>query len=193
MIQIGLHSVFPTSILEYNLEEVIDESQIEQLKNLESVCETHDLIRDGISTYAVYQNLLTDAEGFGWLGDILFTCIAKYEKLLNLRKLGITNCWTNITSKGAKVMPHRHEGSVCSGALYVQGAEDSAELMFHSPLKPYRMFDLFDGENEHNTYYHYVKPKPLTLYIFPSWLEHETKMETSTEKRQVISFNTSYV
>jgi uncharacterized protein (TIGR02466 family) len=191
MINIGLHSVFPTSILEFDLSNEFNEDQIQQLKDLEKVSQAHDLIRDGISTYAVYQNLVTE-EGFEWLGDTLYKCIQEYEKLLNLHKLEISNCWTNFTSNGAKVMPHRHEGSVCSGALYIQGADDSAELVFHSPIKQCRMYDLFVSENEFNTYYHYVKPKPYTLYIFPSWLEHETKMETSNATRQVVSFNTIY-
>ena len=81
------------------------------------------------------------------------------------------------------------EGSVVSGAYYPSAPKEAAHLVFHSPISMYRMNDVFEAENDRNTYFNFFPVQESILYIFPSWLQHETEINT-VEDRYVLSFNT---
>lgn len=192
MINASVHRLFPTVVMEFDLSEVLTEENVQTLKDLDKKADFHGLIPEGTSTYATMRSLL-EQEETKFLDEILHSCVNEYCNVMNLQPVAIGNCWTNFTTEGAYVKLHRHEGSVISGALYIQSDFESVDLTMHSPLRPYRMYDLFHEENFDNSYYAHFKPKPLTLYIFPSWIDHETQVEYSKATRQVISFNTKYI
>ena len=54
------------------------------------------------------------------------------------------------------------------------------------------MYDVFSEPNELNDYYHRLPATQGMLYLFPSWAEHETKVNNADE-RWCISFNTDYI
>lgn len=182
-----VHEIFPTVVTEFDL------SNSEAVKDVKSKLdeiqiESHGLVENGKSSYMNKINVLNQ-EKFLDLKNIFQECLDTYSLALGLGELAITNTWYNVMSTGSKTILHRHEGSVCSGAFYPYADADSVDLTFHSPLKPLRMNELFFEQNNFNYYTYSVPAKPNTLYLFPSWLEHETDYNKSNE-RYVISFNT---
>ena len=147
----------------------------------------HLLLEGGTSNY----------DGGGWnmddypdLRELLQKCVNIYAEQMNLSDMFISNSWMNSMTPGSRVKPHRHEGSVISGAYYPKVADGSASLIFHSPISMYRMNDVFKGETDINTYFNYFPAQENVLYLFPSWLTHETEVN-DTEERYVLSFNTT--
>ena len=80
---------------------------------------------------------------------------------------------------------HRHQGSVVSGALYIDLPDNPSPIRFKNPLIPYKMMELY---TEQSNYHQSVEIYEGLLILFPSWLEHETLPQKG--KRTVISFNT---
>lgn len=177
--------LFPTVIMNFDLTAELSNFDF----NLDNfVGDSHYLVENGTSNYNCPNWLATNNQEY--LLNIFQQCVDTYTNRLQLMPCNIVNIWMNNMTVGSRVLAHRHEGSVLSGAFYPKLADNSAALRFNSPLTPYRMNDLFTGENELNTYFHYAQPKEMNLVLFPSWLEHETTVNQS-EYRYVISFNTA--
>lgn len=186
-----IHKLFPTVIAEFDLSNLLNSNNIKnELDRYYSNDTDHSLVEEGFSSYNKIDILNTP--DFSIVKELFQDCVNQYTNALDLVPVNISNSWFNVMEKSSKTGLHRHEGSICSGAFYPFVKDNSSDLKFHSPLKPYRMNELFLSENHLNTYFHYVPAKENTLYIFPSWLEHETDINQS-EKRYVISFNTDRV
>ena len=103
----------------------------------------------------------------------------------------ITDSWHNKMEKGKRVRLHRHEDSVVSGSFYVKTEKNTVPLIFRNPLHPYRMTEIYvDKKSKYSTGGMKFPATPGILYLFPSWLEHETDEEKGD--RCVISLNTKY-
>ena len=185
-----LHNLFPTLVMEFDLS---DEMPVKNLKELidnnESVqAYRHGKIEHGFSSHGCLNHILDESD-FAPLKELFQTCVDQYSNNVGMGDLNIIQSWFNVYLQGGKIGAHRHEGSVCSAAFYPYCEDGSASLQFHSPLKPYRMNEIFEQETEYNTYFWKFPAKQNTLYLFPSWLEHETEINLTNE-RYVISFNT---
>jgi uncharacterized protein (TIGR02466 family) len=117
--------------------------------------------------------------------------IKKYSTMLGTFPIQLANNWFNVMEPGGAVNPHRHEGSIISGAYYVRAPEGSASLHFSSPLKPLRMNEVTQHANDYNEGEHDIPCMEDLLVLFPSWLEHYTN-ENPNDSRTVVSFNTDY-
>jgi len=177
------YNLFPTLVVAYDLTGKIDNKKLVDNYNGKK----HILVDGGTSSYEDGGWNIDDHPG---LRETLQHCVDIYRDKLNLSDMFISNSWMNQMGPGAKVKPHRHEGSVVSGAYYPKTPNGSAHLIFHSPISMYRMNDVFQGETEANTYFNFFPAQENTLYIFPSWLQHETEINT-VEERYVLSFNTA--
>ena len=115
----------------------------------------------------------------------IYDSLNDYTNKNNLVPCDISSSWFNNMDNGGNVKLHRHQGSVISGALYISLPKNPSPLKFKNPLIPYKMMELYTGENNyHDTVDVYEK----LLVLFPSWLEHETLPQDGN--RFVISFNT---
>ena len=182
-----IHKLFPTVIAEFDLSNQMHQLDIKAELDMYYLDNNHSLVDAGVSSYNKINILNTDS--LFYLKQLFQQCVDQYVLALGLADTNISNSWFNVMQKGSKTNLHRHEGSVCSGAFYPFVDSGSTDLKFHNPLKPYRMNDIFVEENHLNSYFHYAPAKANTLYIFPSWLEHETNVNQSNS-RYVISFNT---
>lgn len=128
----------------------------------------HGLVEGGKSSYNFeipileYKNLIS-------IKKIIKNYLSIYRKKYGIYNLTIINSWFNISGPGSKLLPHKHENSILSGAFYVY-AEDVSPLIFSGIRK--------------------VKPYNGLLTIFPSDLIHYTEKEIGN--RITISFNTDY-
>ncbi len=150
-------------IKEYHL----DFLDVNQIKNiLTSIkSDTHGLVGNGISSYNVGMPILEYPELLG-----LKTIILKHLNECSNKPLKLINSWFNTMNVGDRLVIHKHEESILSGAFYVNVGKNSVPLIFRK---------------------HRVKPKNGLLVIFSSELEHYTEEEEET--RTVISFNTDYL
>lgn len=179
--------LFPTPVGAYEIDVDLD---FVYKKITEYTSAPHFLLEDSDSSFGQDSNILQDP----YLADLrlkLLECIKDYTDTTCLQELEITGAWYNQMRKGDKVTLHRHEGSVLSGAFYVRTDENTVPLRFQSPLKPYKMNDLYENFNsQYASSGVQINVQPGNLLLFPSWLEHETDAECG--ERCVISFNTLY-
>jgi len=179
--------LFPTPVGAYEIDVDLD---FVYKKITEYTSAPHFLLEDSDSSFGQDSNILQDSD----LADLrlkLLECIKDYTDTTCLQELEITGAWYNQMRKGDKVTLHRHEGSVISGAFYVKTDENTVPLRFQTPLKPYKMNDLYENFNsQYASSGVQINVQPGSLLLFPSWLEHETDAEKG--ERCVISFNTFY-
>jgi uncharacterized protein (TIGR02466 family) len=184
--------IFPTRI---DIHDLSQEPEWENLKKLiqqsESQLRPHGLVSDAGSSYGTKMTPVLSHFSVKRLRTKIESLIKEMALDMMMPPVQITNSWFNIMGKGQRVKPHRHEVSVISGALYVEAAEGSVGLSFHSPTAPCRMAEMLLGSNDLNENFHTVECKEGQLILFPSWLEHSTEVNDS-ERRVVVSFNTEY-
>lgn len=179
-------SLFPTPVGIYQLDIDLDNiyKKLDKFKT-----GPHGLLDDSKSSYDQDVSILYD-EDFHELHGIIQTCLDDYTNTVQLQPLVVTGSWYNEMERGCKVNLHRHEGSVISGAFYVN-VSNAVPLRFKSPLQPYKMNDLHvRTDSEFSSPGVQFPPESGNLMLFPSWLEHETDNEEG--RRCVISFNTLY-
>ena len=181
---------FPTLFLGFDLRGLYDKDEV--VEGADELVLPHGLLETDVDT---------DGSTFGMTGyledkperrDLMQRCVDAYVDKLKLEPIGIWNSWINKGSPGSRTAPHRHEGSVISGAFYpkiVGHNRNSPPLQLHSPLKPYHMCTIFTEPNEYNTYVQEVPAWEGMLWLFPSWCEHSTAVN-QTQARYCISFNT---
>ena len=106
----------------------------------------------------------------------------------------ISGAWFNILPKGGYTEKHRHESSVISGAFYCQLPEgDFGQFFVVSPLKPYMMCIHNVQPTRYGVYEMDIPIKQDHLYLFPSWLEHGSRVNNTDGERITVSFNTTPV
>ena len=181
--------LFPTTVMSVDMAghpckekalEIIDSNKTD----------SHPLLKQGRSNFQSTGGFLFNPELEELRLDIQ-DAIDKFSAVLGTFPVRLSNNWFNIMEPGGVVHPHRHEGSVISGAYYIRAPEGSSNLYFSSPLKPLRMNEITKISNPLNAGESYVPCNEDMLVLFPSWLEHYTD-ENHNSERTVISFNSDY-
>jgi uncharacterized protein (TIGR02466 family) len=107
-----------------------------------------------------------------------------------LKKLE-ANFWVNINQKNDYNAIHHHgpfSGNALSGVFYVKTPENCGNIRIYDPRNVLTDAPDLKYYNFGNDY-HWFKPKPNLLLIFPSWLHHLVEPNLSEEDRISISFN----
>lgn len=121
-----------------------------------------------------YQELATT---YKRLNVLNFPILKKLKKqitdILDNHKLLLLNNWAQLYNEGDQHNVHKHNDSVYSGIIYMDGLEPSPTFFYDSLFNPYQ---------------HDFKKK--TLIMFPSSVPHEVEALKKNEERLVISFNT---
>jgi hypothetical protein len=151
-------------IEEYNLSFL----NLNTIKNILLKIETssHGLVTKGYSTYNHGMPTLMYPELTG-LKNVIKQYVRLYCNKYEIPPLKFINSWFNISQPGNKLIAHKHEESIISGAFYISG---KTSLIFPDTK---------------------VNPYPGLLVVFSSDLVHYTEEET--EERIIISFNTDYL
>ena len=180
--------LFPTPVSQYDLSFLDLDGIIKILDKFEVA--PHGLLDDSDSSYGLDFTILYDDE-LKFLKEELDICINEYVQRTGLQDIVITGSWYNKMKTGRRLNLHRHEGSVLSGAFYLDVDDNSVPLRMRSPLLPYKMNDMYQRmDNQYASTGGMLKPSKGQLILFPSWIEHETDSEQG--HRCLISFNTFY-
>jgi len=111
-------------------------------------------------------------------------------------ELYITNSWAVKTPTGGFHPAHNHPNSIMSGVLYINvgvelGNFEQGIIFEHEPQILNKFNFLFDkNDTNWNTSRFAVQVNSGDLVMFPSWLKHEVKENTTETTRLVIGFNT---
>ena len=186
-----IHNIFPIPIGEYDFNNHPKMATLlREIKTSSSTLLPHGLISQGVSSHDS-NTFILNSNSLSNLKNDIQKCINNYCSNIKSQSPSLTQSWFNIMGKGGKTSLHSHEGSVLSGALYPLLEKNSCNLIFHFPLKIlYNNFIPLDYKGGYTTTFN-VPIKENYLYLFPSWLEHETKINKS-KNRIVVSFNTKY-
>jgi uncharacterized protein (TIGR02466 family) len=112
--------------------------------------------------------------------------------------LRFANVWININNAGGYNETHTHPGAVMSGVLYVRVPQegDAGHLCFHrNPIEAYAIQSLGIAEDfgradvPHGRATHTYAPREGRLILFPAWISHGVRENSTTEDRISISFN----
>ena len=164
---------------------------ITELETYNSNLRPHSSL-DGNAT-SIYDpacNLLLEPQ-FNTLKLEIDKCIKEFSTVIGyVDDLMIVNSWFSIMNKGSRLRRHNHKASIISGAYHPKCPDGSVGLTFNNPLEPYKMCELYDKDTEYNANECTFPVREGHLILFPSWLEHETKINTTTNERYVMSFNT---
>ena len=189
-----IHNLFPTLITENSLVKKFDKKQLlNEIKNTHN--QQHSLLTKGTSSYSPSTPFLNKVPT---LKSQIEIYIKEYSNIYGLLPLKIHDSWFNIQKKDGKTLRHNHQRSVISGVYYALLEKDTCDIIFHSPLNIYKMHENMESKDHYidNSLYNknnYKFPiKQDYLYIFPSWLEHETEVNKGKD-RITISFNTEYL
>lgn len=179
-------NLFPTPVMLVDMSDLQCKSKLLEIID-NSPTEQHDLVAGGRSSFSTTP-ILFDTQ-LAELNDKIHFHLDEYSRHLGLKRLQITNNWFNIMGEGNKVVRHRHEGSLISGAYYPRAPQGSTKLHFVNPLTPFRMTEIYNYDTPYSAYSQNVECIEDLMVLFPSWLEHYTE-ENTTSNRTVISFNT---
>lgn len=119
---------------------------------------------------------------------------AQYGWCLETHDLKVDEYWANVNHVNDYNMRHDHAPSHLSGVYYVCVPEHSGDIRFFDERK-------IKGATEPNANItttlsrdcYTFHPRPGTLLIFPSWLEHLVGQNKSDSSRISISFNINLV
>lgn len=100
--------------------------------------------------------------------------------------LFIANMWFNVSGKDQYIFPHRHPGSLFSGAYYLE-SHSSHNITFLDTEKTIIEQPLY--QNDLNADTKEFPCTPGTMYIFPSDFVHGVTRQMVDDRKIVISFN----
>ena len=113
---------------------------------------------------------------------------------LETQVVKITSMWSIINNKDAFNEKHHHGNSALSAAYYVKAEQNAGDIVFFDPRQANVFHHPISNKvNNINAQVQSVTPKPGTLVLFPSYLEHKVNTNLSNEDRIVISFNVSLI
>jgi uncharacterized protein (TIGR02466 family) len=109
---------------------------------------------------------------------------------VSFHKIKITEMWSIINKTGASNARHTHPNSFLSAAYYVKAPENCGDIKFYDPRSaPAFRRPKLSKDNILNATEISLIPEDGLLVLFPSWLHHSVKANTSEKERVVISFN----
>lgn len=104
----------------------------------------------------------------------------------------ITNSWVTRSNPGESHHNHHHPNSIISGVLYLQTDEHTGRISFHhnSALKKHFCFS-YDIKNYNifNSDMWSYAPVVGELLLFPSWVNHQVEVNSSSNSRIILGFN----
>ena len=178
-----MYNIFPTQIGTYN---ILFDKDLITLVMKDYKLNPINVLNGSKSSYLTETGtkFLNDKRLNNLLQEI-YLKLDDYTNKCSLVPCDISSSWFNNMDDGGSVSLHRHQGSVISGALYVEVSKDPSPIKFKNPLIPYKMMELYTSDP---SYHHCLNIYEGLLILFPSWLEHETLPQNGI--RSVVSFNT---
>jgi len=102
----------------------------------------------------------------------------------------ITGCWANVSIKGYSHKEHVHPNNFLSGVYYAKAHPGCGPIVFDDPRPQVKvLIPNIKAPNLYNTHNFEIQPKEGDLVLFPSWLPHRVRVNTTDQERVSVSFN----
>ena len=106
----------------------------------------------------------------------------------------MSGLWGMINPPGSRNNVHTHPYNYLSGVYYLKVPPKSGNLVF---LEPKPQAEVLSPPKKKDASIHLAhsvdyEPKENALIFFPSWLQHEVKINNSKEDRVILSFNINW-
>ena len=109
---------------------------------------------------------------------------------LKLQQVNLLNYWVNVNPPGSYNEVHKHSNSLLVGNLYLQVPKNSGDIKFiRNDENDYFTSKYPTSNNPVMSAKQTITPVENEIYIFPGWLHHGVKLNTSTSDRISFSFN----
>ena len=109
---------------------------------------------------------------------------------LKLQQVNLLNYWVNVNPPGSYNEVHKHSNSLLVGNLYLQVPKNSGDIKFiRNDENDYFTSKYETSNNPVMSAKQTITPVENEIYIFPGWLQHGVKLNTSTSDRISFSFN----
>lgn len=102
--------------------------------------------------------------------------------------------WLNLNPPDTHHSRHEHFGCFMGGVIWLSAVDDSGNFVIHDPVgvraqnaSQYRFAKTKNTTYSNDIYF--VYPKPGTMIMFPSWLQHQVESNKTNEDRISIAFN----
>lgn len=100
-------------------------------------------------------------------------------------RVSLTESWMTNTATGQYAHVHDHKGTSISGVVYVQSHPEAGDLFFPHPHHNLAHTDFLTHDPTHLS----IAPTTGTVILFPSWLQHGVRTNTTPHVRISLSFN----
>lgn len=166
------HDIFATPIWGFNLK--AEKFHLpEYVEYINDMCENQESVKkNNYGGWQSHEDLHKEGifrELNKSINDICHMCIADSY---------IQNMWANVNFYKDFNGQHTHDG-LLSGVFHLSVPKNSGNLVLVDPRPLLKSNNTFP-----------IKPEPLALVLFPSWLEHYVEPNLSNEPRISMSFNT---
>ena len=118
--------------------------------------------------------------------------VNEYKDLFCIkRQLNLSNMWININSYKDGNILHNHPDSFISGVFYIKAFKNCGNIQFKqsSNIEYHIPENEIESHNPYNSCWWTLPVVTNTLFIFPSWLEHQVQPNLSKKDRISLSFN----
>ena len=184
--------LFPTLLEEYDLRTAPGLEYFKKHIKDKGKTVGHSLAVNVVSSHGGWDPL--QDEGCIDILNVFHECLRDYNNKIGNYPSIISGAWYNVLPNGGYTGRHRHESSVVSGAFYCQLPEgDFGQFFVVSPLQPYMMCIHNVQPTRYGVYEMDIPIKQDHLYLFPSWLEHGSRVNNTDGERITVSFNTTPV
>jgi uncharacterized protein (TIGR02466 family) len=184
--------LFPTTIFQHKLveSESLNVSLCQEIYAMQAHQPTMD---DGRSNNWQSQDNLHMLTAFAPLTDCVHEAVQQILEFMRYayEAFVITSMWANILRPGEAHAPHMHANNLLSGVYYVKSSDSElSRIYYQDPRGQSGIFVPRIKEYTHENANLWSFPSEEgTMFVFPSWLVHFVKPNTSGEDRISISFN----
>jgi uncharacterized protein (TIGR02466 family) len=187
MKEVGINTIFPTTVCFYDLERPFTPEEIDFFEKSKA------FIRDNEGNKTSVDNYILDTPELSGLKSEIEQAIHHYMFNVMCYKDSvqpyITQSWLNYTTENEYHHKHSHPNSFISGVLYIDADFENDKIYFfndgHKFIKPQ-----INQWNLHNSESWFFNVKTSQTAIFPSHLQHMVKTKGGQNVRTSLAFNT---
>lgn len=180
--------LFPTTVMEFDFRNFNKKAELIDYINSILNNSSHGLVENGLHTRQDI-NVLDHVDFSSFKRDVQ-ECLSIYADSIGCLVPVITESWAIVMDHRGQTGSHIHECSTLSGVYYPLLEDNTCNLVFTTPLETHLMnFLVSDPSKDYLMKKSFImNVKQDFLYIFPSYLKHETQINKGN-KRIAVSFN----
>lgn len=179
-----IHSLFPTAVMSFPLDEPVTELELKTIQGLD--------YHENVGNRTSNNSRVFDLKALSRLGGMATRCLNQYiEKVYDTSndvEAYVTQSWTNCTKGSEYHHRHTHANSFLSGVLFVESDKDD-KIQFHTPVGHRGLKLIPKNFNQFNSLTWWLPAEKNSIVIFPSWLAHEVPITNRQTDRISLAFN----